>query len=99
MTAAQALAEATKRLKAANVPNAANDARVLLAHALGTERSRLTLVLPDEMSDAAQARYTQSIAARLTRQPVSHILGQREVYGRAFTVTPDVPVSCKILMA
>lgn len=90
MTAAAALFDAVQRLKAANVPDAANDARVLLAHALGIERSRLTLVLPDEISEAAQVHYARSIAARLTRQPVSHILGQREFYGRVFTVTCDV---------
>ncbi len=90
MTAAQALVDAVKRLKAANVPDATNDARVLLAYALGIERSRLTLVLPDEIGDEAHVSYAQSIAARVTRQPVSHILGQREFYGRAFRVTADV---------
>ena len=90
MTAAQALAEAVQRLKTANVPDAANDARILLAHALGVERSRLTLFLPDEVDPQAQAHYGQSIAARLRRQPVSHILGLREFYGRPFTVTADV---------
>lgn len=90
MTASQALAKAVQSLKAANVPDAANDARILLAHAMGVERSRLTLVLPDEMTPAAQALYAQSIAARMSRKPVSHILGRREFYGRAFAVTSDV---------
>lgn len=90
MTAAQALAEAVQRLKAANVPDAANDARVLLAHALGLERSRLTLILPDEISDKAKADYAQAITAREMRQPVSHIIGSREFYGRCFSVTADV---------
>lgn len=90
MTAAAALFDAVARLKAANVPDAATDARVLLAHAMGVDRSRLTLVMPDVMTDAAQARYASAIAARETRQPVSHIIGQREFYGRIFTVTADV---------
>lgn len=90
MTASQALADAVQRLKAANVPDAANDARILLAHAMGIERSRLTLVLPDEITADAQAFYAQSIAARILRKPVSHILGAREFYGRAFTVNGDV---------
>lgn len=90
MTAAQALAKAVQRLKAADVPDAANDARILLAHALGLERSRLTLVLPDEMTREAQSGYAQAITAREMRQPVSHIIGVREFYGRCFSVTADV---------
>ncbi len=90
MTAAAALADAVRRLKVANVPDAATDARVLLAHAMGIERSRLTLVMPDALTEQAQARFAKAIAARETRQPVSHITGIREFYGRVFTVTPDV---------
>ena len=90
MTAAKALAEAVKRLNAADVPGAANDARVLLAHALNIERSRLTLILPDEITAAAATRFEQTITARLLRQPVSQIIGRREFYGRSFTVTRDV---------
>lgn len=90
MTASQALAEAVQRLKTADVPDAANDARILLAHALEIERSRLTLVLPDEIGIDPLAKFSRSIKARLTRQPVAQIIGQREFYGRSFNVTPDV---------
>ena len=45
-TIAQALAGAVQRLKASDVPDAGNDARILLAVALNIERSRLTLVMP-----------------------------------------------------
>ena len=90
MTIAQALSLAVQRLKASEVPDAANDARLLLAAALGIERSRLTLFLPDEMSSDAQSRYEKSIQARITRQPVSQIIGKRDFYGHAFTVTADV---------
>lgn len=90
MTIAQMLAAAVWRLKAANVTDAANDARVLLAFALEIERGRLTLVLPDDAPSDAQTRYGKCIAARMTHQPVSQIIGRREFYGRSFTVTPDV---------
>ncbi|WP_456390469.1 peptide chain release factor N(5)-glutamine methyltransferase [Profundibacter sp.] len=90
MTASQVLADAVQRLKAADVPDAANDARILLAHAMGIERSRLTLILPDEIGIDPLAKFNRSIKARLTRQPVAQIIGLREFYGRPFNVTPDV---------
>ncbi|KPU84624.1 SAM-dependent methyltransferase [Marinosulfonomonas sp. PRT-SC04] len=89
-TIAQALAGAVPRLRKSDVPDAANDARILLAAALNIERSRLTLVLPDQMPVAAQTAYEKSIQARILRQPVSQIIGQRNFYGRSFNVTADV---------
>lgn len=90
MTITAALADAVQRLKAADVPGAANDARVLLAASLGVERSRLTLMLQDAMPDARKTRFEGYVKARITRQPVAQIIGCRDFYGRSFTVTPDV---------
>lgn len=89
-TSSVALVAATARLRAAEVPDAARDARILLAAALEIERARLTLVAPEPLAPAAAARFDAMITARAKRQPVSQILGQREFYGRNFTVTPDV---------
>jgi release factor glutamine methyltransferase len=72
------------------VPDAARDARILLAAALEIDRARLTLVVPDPLTPAAAARFEQMVVAREKRQPVSQILGQREFYGRQFVVTSDV---------
>lgn len=89
MTAAQALVAAVARLTAAGIDGAARDARVLLAHALGVAQDRLTLHLPDEMT-APQARaYEEALAARITRQPVAQITGQRLFWGLPFRVTRD----------
>jgi len=85
-----ALANAVQRLKSAKVPDAANDARILLAHALKIERSRLLLVLPDEITADAVKRFEDAILARCKRQPVSQITGTRAFYGRDFSVTADV---------
>lgn len=90
MTAAGALRQAIPRLQAAGVEDAARDARVLLAHALGISPDRLTLHLPDEMT-APQARsYEEALAARARRQPVAQITGRRQFWGLTFRVTPDV---------
>ena len=90
MIAAVALANATARLKAAQVPDAANDARILLAYVLNIDRSRLLLVLPDEISPEMAHSYEKTITARCSRQPVSQITKTRGFYGRDFIVSPQV---------
>ena len=90
MTVNEALAAAIQALRAAEVPDAANDARILMAHAMGIERGRLTLVLPDDVSNDVMIRFSMAIDDRCARKPVSHIIGTREFYGRGFIVTPDV---------
>jgi len=84
------LMAATRLLAAAGVPDAARDARRLLSHAVGVDAGRLTLVLPDPVPDAARARFDALVTRRATREPVSHLLGQRQFYGRSFAVTADV---------
>ena len=89
MTGAEALRAAIPRLKAAGIDSAPRDARLLLAHAMGIAADRLTLHLPDTLTDPAQAAFDAAIAARLTHQPVAQIIGQRLFWGRSFKVTQD----------
>lgn len=84
------LAAGVARLQAAGVPDAARDARRLLAHALGLRADRLTLVLPDAFPESAAAEWEAALAARARRQPVAQITGQRAFYGRVFRVSGDV---------
>jgi len=89
-TAAQAMAAAAARLRAAGVPDPARDARVLLAHAARIEAARVTLIAPEELEPEIAERYEQLIALRAIRVPVSHLVGEREFYGRRFKVSGDV---------
>lgn len=89
-TAAQAMAAAAARLRAAGVDNPARDARVLLAHAARIEAARVTLIAPEELEPDIAERYEQLIALRAIRVPVSHLVGEREFYGRRFKVSGDV---------
>lgn len=89
VTAALALRAALPRLQAAGIDSAARDARLLLAHAMGIPADRLTLHLPDPLTDQAAAAFDAAIAARANRQPVAQITGQRLFWGRSFIVTPD----------
>ena len=69
------------------VADPARDARVLLAHAARIEASRVTLIAPEELSPEIAERYDQLISLRAIRVPVSHLLGEREFYGRRFRVS------------
>ncbi|NRB05624.1 MAG: peptide chain release factor N(5)-glutamine methyltransferase [Rhodobacteraceae bacterium] len=81
---------ATAQLRAAGVPNPARDARVLLAHAAKVDAARITLIAPEDITDDIEDRYAKLISLRAVRVPVSHLIGEREFYGRAFKVSADV---------
>ncbi|AZL57502.1 peptide chain release factor N(5)-glutamine methyltransferase [Tabrizicola piscis] len=89
MTAQAALVAAVARLEAAGIDGPGRDARVLLAHALGVGADRLTLHLQDAMTAAQGAAYEAALVARIARQPVAQIIGQRLFWGLSFRVTPD----------
>ncbi len=90
MTAAEALRAAIPRLAGAGVPDAARDARRLLAFAMGLAPDRMPLHQSDALTPEAAARFEAALTARAARQPVSQITGTRLFWGRAFRVTPDV---------
>lgn len=89
MTPRAALAAAVPRLREAGVEDPARDARLLMAHAMGIPADRLTLHIGDRMTGAQMQSYEAAIAARLTRKPLSQIIGKRLFWGRSFRVTPD----------
>ncbi|MCV6595526.1 MAG: peptide chain release factor N(5)-glutamine methyltransferase [Mangrovicoccus sp.] len=90
LTIAQAMYQGSAALREAGVPEAAGDARALMAHALGVGRDRLTLLAPDPIPHEALPRWRDALARRARREPVSHIIGSRAFYGRDFKVTSDV---------
>ena len=90
LTAAQAMASAAARLRAAGVDDPGRDARILLAHAAKIEAARVTLIAPENLETEIAERYEQLIALRAIRVPVSHLLGEREFYGRRFKISREV---------
>ena len=90
MTAGRAMAAAAARLRAAGVADPARDARVLLAHAARIEATRVTLIAPEDLAPDIAERYEQLIALRAVRVPVSHLVGEREFYGRRFKISGEV---------
>lgn len=89
MTGAEALRAAIPRLAAAGIPDAPRDARALLAHAAGLAPDRLTLHLSDPLPETSVTAFDAAVARRVAREPVSHIIGTRLFWGRAFRVTRD----------
>lgn len=90
VTAAQAMAEAAARLRAAGVPDPARDARLLLAHAASVDAARITLIAPEEIAPDIAERFDHLVSLRAIRVPVSQLIGRRAFYGRDFRVTRDV---------
>ncbi|MFA9229116.1 MAG: peptide chain release factor N(5)-glutamine methyltransferase [Microgenomates group bacterium] len=89
MTGNEALRAAVAVLKSAGLDDPSRDSRLLLAHSLDILPDRLTLHLQDMLTKEQQQQFDGAIAARLTRQPVSQIIGKRLFWGQWFKVTQD----------
>jgi release factor glutamine methyltransferase len=76
-SAAEALAWARERLRAAGVEDAPRDARLLLAAALGVEAGHRPVLPSRPLAPAEAVRFRRLIAARAARCPVSRLLGRR----------------------
>ncbi len=81
------LLDAKRRLREAGVPSYALDAELLLAEALG--RTREQIIFYPEYEVESTAHYETLLTRRLAREPMAHILGRREFWGREFKVTAD----------
>ena len=82
------LADAARRLADAGVDSPRVDAELLLAHAIGVERARL-LVL-DDVTDQAAARFGALLAQRADRVPLQHLTGRAPFRFLELTVGPGV---------
>jgi release factor glutamine methyltransferase len=76
VTIAEALREAARALDEAGVPSPQVDAELLLAHALGLTRTRVT-VERDRVLDADERdRLNELLARRRLREPLAYVLGE-----------------------
>jgi len=94
MTPRAAQQAAVERLRDAGVASPEHDAAELLAHVLGTDRSRLPLV--EEVPADAVERYDALVARRAAREPLQHLTGEAwfrhvrlEVGPGVFTPRPE----------
>ncbi len=79
-----------RSLRAAGVETPALDARLLVQEATGTSHVHMIARGEDPLGEEEALRLQDFARRRLAGEPVSRILGRREFFGRAFTITPDV---------
>jgi len=82
-----ALRQARERLAAS--PSASLDAQLLLCHVLVRPRSYLFTWPERELDVQQQQRFLALLTRREQGEPVAHLTGEREFFGRRFTVTAD----------
>ena len=87
MRAHDAMSRAVARLRGAGLPSPVPDARILLAHLLGTTQH--VLVAPD-LTDAQQREFTAMVDRRLAGEPVQHITGVAHFRYEELLVGPGV---------
>ena len=66
------------------------EAKLLLAHCLGVNRTYLITHDRDELPPSVLQQYDRCVTQRVAGMPVPYICGNQEFYGRTFKVTPDV---------
>ena len=89
-TVRAAVAAATAALARAGVPDAARDARRLMAHALGIGPDRLLLHDAEPIAPSAAAEFEAMVGERRRFRPVAQIIGRRAFWGRDFRVSAAV---------
>lgn len=85
---AAVLRRAAQELRAAGVDTPGDDARRLVAAALGASEVELLRRPERVLSPEEGERLRGFVARRVAREPVSRIVGSREFYGRSFALSP-----------
>ncbi len=83
------LYEGQTMLAVNQIETATLDARVLLAHALGTEPEFIFSALAKPISAEQQEQFWNYIARRIAHEPVAYILGYKDFWKHRFLVTRD----------
>src|SRR3970282_1932442 len=87
-TLREALHRGSQALAEAASEEAALEADLLLAHALGTDRPPLYQRLPDDLPPGAATAFDALLRRRLAHEPVPYITGRKEFSGLELEVTP-----------
>ncbi len=90
MKISQALDEAVKNFKTAGIETPRLDTLILMEMVLGKGREYVIAHSEDELSSAQMKSFSVLSERRTAREPMAHITGKKQFYGREFKVTPDV---------
>lgn len=74
----------------AGLPDCTAEARLLVMHAAGLSHSQLISHGGDPLSGRAITMLATLTERRINAEPLDHILGYREFYGRVFEISKDV---------
>ena len=85
------LREGTRRLKSVS-DSARLDCELLLAHALGVDRTALYARKAEESQSGAVQQFEALLAERGAGRPLAQIIGRREFYSLEFEISRDVLV-------
>ncbi|MCE3232453.1 MAG: Methylase of polypeptide chain release factor [Rickettsiaceae bacterium] len=80
------LSSAKAELSNTGSPSSALDAELLLAYALGASREKIIGYPELEISGEEAKAFNALVKRRIAREPMAHILGRREFWGREFKV-------------
>lgn len=89
ITVGEVLAKATLFLAEEGVDSAHLDARLLLAEAIGVRREYLVMFPDRVVTEEELLAFDDLLERRLLREPMAHILGNREFWSLPFRVTSD----------
>jgi release factor glutamine methyltransferase len=88
MTVAEIVHEAARRLRDAGIEDERLEAEVLLAQALGIDRTHLLAGLHSDAPVAARRAFDVMLERRLRHEPLAYIIGRREFYGIEIDCAP-----------
>lgn len=74
----------------ADISTAELDARLIILDRLGLRHEDLIADPHNRISDHEKSRIEEAALRRVAHEPMSHILGRREFYGRNFFISSDV---------
>ena len=89
-TISAALGRAVKFLRDSEIGDAQLNAQVLLAHAIGRDRTYLIVNFSEELSSEMLELFDRLLERRAAGEPLQYITGHQEFYGLEFEVTPGV---------
>jgi len=83
-TIGEVLTTAIATLERAGVSEARVNAELLLAHLLDTDRGGVFVRRSETLPQPVARRYAEWLARRASREPLQHVIGTQEFYGREF---------------
>jgi release factor glutamine methyltransferase len=90
ITVGEALETAIARLSAVGVDNPRGDARLLLCHSAHLELANVIVDPNVILTEEKFRKFETLVGRREKREPLSHLIGEREFWSLSFIVTADV---------